>query len=65
MTPDRTETYRFALECASFELNQVRKMAREEGRLSIALNIENRIAELDELAWLLTLPKIAEVINEG
>jgi hypothetical protein len=42
--------YRFALECAAFELHQVYKMAVQEGRLQVADNINVRIRELDELA---------------
>ena len=42
--------YRFALECAAFELHQVHKMAVQEGRLQVAANIADRIRELDELA---------------
>ena len=64
MENKRVDMFCFALECAAFELNQVRKMAKEEGRDRIALNIELRIMELDELQMLIRDGYITEVNRE-
>ena len=65
MKPERVGMFCFALECAAFELNQVRKMAAEEKRFDIALNIERRVEEIDELANLIRYGRIEEVVDEA
>ena len=65
MKPERVGMFCFALECSAFELNQVRKMAAEEKRYDIALNIERRVEEIDELANLIRDGRIKEVVDEA
>jgi hypothetical protein len=65
MNEEKQWKYMFALECAAFELDVVRKVALVEGRLTIASNIEDRIAELDELRRMIRDNKVQEVTDEA
>jgi hypothetical protein len=65
MNEEKQWKYMFALECAAFELDVVRKVALVEGRLMIASNIEDRIAELDELRRMIRDNKVQEVTDEA